>query len=80
MRRIGIRTTSLHQDALGALSTAGELGYDGIEVVVRDNEEIRRWQTRDGAAEILAAIEKTGCLVSSLSCASYRAVNFGLPD
>lgn len=80
MRRIGIRTTSLRQDLLDALTTAGELGYDGIEIVVRDNDELQHWQTEEGTAPILAAIENTGCLISALSCAAYRAVNFGLPD
>lgn len=80
MRRIGIRTTSLRQETLDAMKTAGELGYDGVELVVRDNAEIERYQTRDGAGEVRAASDSYGCQVSGLSCAGYRAVHFGLPD
>ncbi|HUX87435.1 MAG TPA: sugar phosphate isomerase/epimerase family protein [Chloroflexota bacterium] len=80
MRRIGIRTSTLRQEALDALQTAGQLGFDGIELVVLDNDLIRRWQTVDGAADIRAASDRNRCAVCALSCGTYRAVNFGEPE
>lgn len=77
---IGIRNGSLRQEYEEALRTAGALGYDGVELVVRDPEVIDSWLSEDGAAQVAGWCRQAGCAVSSLSVAAYRSVNFGLPD
>ncbi len=78
--RIGIRNGSLQQDYEEALRTAGALGYDGVELVVRDPEVIEAWLSDKGAAQVAGWCRQAGCVVSSLSVAAYRSVNFALPD
>jgi hypothetical protein len=55
--KIGIRTASLNQQVPEAFATAGRLGYDGVEIVTRDEAQLRGWLREDGpggAAELRA--------------------------
>lgn len=78
--RIGIRNGSLQQGYEEALRTAGALGYDGVELVVRDHAVLDHWLLDEGAAQVAGWCRLAGCTVSSLSVAAYRNVNFALPD
>jgi sugar phosphate isomerase/epimerase len=81
--KIGIRTASLNQQLPEALDTAGRLGYDGLEVVTRDPEQLRGWLSEDGptgAAALRQHAARVGTAVSSFSLAIYRPVNFAQED
>jgi sugar phosphate isomerase/epimerase len=84
--KIGIRTASLGplgDDLPGALAAAGRLGYDGLEVVTRDPDQLRAWQEEEGPGGARAARELAagaGCAISSFSLAIFRAVNFAQED
>ncbi len=83
MAKIGIRTASLNQPLLEALQTAGRLGYDGVEAVTRDPEQLRGWLTEsgpDGAAALREQARRAGTAISSFSLAIYRPVNFAQED
>ena len=83
MAKIGIRTASLQQGLPEALQTTGQLGYDGLEVVTRDAEQLRGWLQEEGsggAAALRAEAARAGCAISSFSLAIYRAVNFAQAD
>jgi L-ribulose-5-phosphate 3-epimerase len=81
--KIGIRTGSLRQELPEALATAGRLGFDGLEVITRDEAELQGWLQEDGprgAGALRQAAERAGCAVSSFSLALYRRVNFAQED
>jgi L-ribulose-5-phosphate 3-epimerase len=84
--KIGIRTASLGQlgdDLPGALAAAGRLGFDGLEVVTRDADQLRGWLEEEGPGGARATRElaaRAGCAVSSFSLAIFRAVNFAQED
>ncbi|HEV2126914.1 MAG TPA: sugar phosphate isomerase/epimerase family protein [Chloroflexota bacterium] len=81
--KIGIRNGSLNQNLPEALETAGRIGYDGLEVITRDEDQIRGWLVEDGengAAAQRARAERAGCQISSLSVAVYRRVNLAQED
>jgi sugar phosphate isomerase/epimerase len=81
--KVGIRTASLNLQLPEALETAGRIGYDGLEVVTRDQEQLRGWMTEDGpagAAALRDQAKKAGAEVSSFSLAIYRPVNFAQQD
>jgi sugar phosphate isomerase/epimerase len=81
--KIGIRTASLNQQALEAFATAGRLGYDGVELVTRDEAQLRGWLEEGGpggAAELRARAAQAGTSVSSFSLALYRRVNLPQED
>ncbi len=81
--KIGIRTPSLKQELPEALETAGRLGYDGLEVVTRDEAQLRGWldeEGQSGAAALRERARKAGCAVSSFSLAIYRPVNLCQED
>lgn len=78
--KIGIRNGSLRQEPAEALRTAGELGYDGVELIVRDEDAIRYWLTDEGAREVAEWCRQGGSAVSSLSVAPFRRVSFTLSD
>ncbi len=83
MGKIGIRTVSLQQELSEALVTAGRLGYEGLEVVTRDADQLRGWLEEGGtggAAALRAAAERAGTRVSSFSLAIYRPVNLCQTD
>src|SRR5688572_29953291 len=81
--KVGIRTASLNQSLPESLETAGKLGYDGVEAVTRDPEQLRAWLSQDGpsgAAAQRAQAQKAGVEISSFSLAIYRPVNFSQED
>ncbi|HEU5316620.1 MAG TPA: sugar phosphate isomerase/epimerase family protein, partial [Chloroflexota bacterium] len=81
--KVGIRTVSLKQDLPEALTTAGRLGYDGLEVVTRDPDQLRAWLSDEGgtgAKALRDAASAAGTQVSSFSLAIYRPVNFAQED
>src|SRR5829696_8922047 len=81
--KVGIRTASLQHDLPQALETAGKLGYDGLEVVTRDPDQLRAWLSDEGptgAKALRDAASKAGTQVSSFSLAIYRPVNFAQED
>lgn len=78
--QIGIRNASLRQEPAEALATAGQLGFDGVELIVREAETLAHWLTDGGAAQVAAWCRHSRCAVSSLSLGPFRLVNFGLPD
>ena len=81
--KIGIRTPSLRQDLPEALDTAARLGFDGLEVVTRDEAQLRGWLQEDGpggAAALREQARRAGCAVSSFSLAIYRPVNLCQED
>jgi sugar phosphate isomerase/epimerase len=82
--KVGIRTGSLGIDAPeAALETAARLGYDGVELITRDEQQVRGWLEdggATGAAALRAAQERTNCRVSSFSFALFRRVNFAQED
>jgi L-ribulose-5-phosphate 3-epimerase len=83
MAKIGIRTASLQQELPQAIETAGRLGYEGLEVVTRDEAQLRGWLNEDGpggAAALREAARRAGTQISSFSLAIYRRVNFAQPD
>ena len=83
MAKVGIRTASLNQSLPEALATAGKLGYDGVEAVTRDPEQLRGWLSEDGptgAAAQRAQAKQAGVEISSFSLAIYRPVNFAQED
>ena len=63
-----------------ALIAAGEIGYDGVELVVPSEEDIARLLAPSGSAEVLSWCEEANCVVSSLSVAPFRKHSFALPD
>lgn len=81
--KIGIRTGSLRQELPEALETAGRLGFDGLEVITREEAPLRGWLQEEGpsgAAALRALASRAGCAVSSFSLALYRRVNFAQED
>ena len=83
MAKVGIRTASLNQQLPDALETAGKIGYDGLEVVTRDHDQLKGWHSEDGpagAAALRAQAKAAGTEVSSFSLAIYRPVNFAQED
>jgi sugar phosphate isomerase/epimerase len=66
-----------------ALDTAGRLGYDGLEIITQDAEQVRGWLREDGpqgAAALRERAKRAGCQVSSFSFALFRRVNFAQED
>ena len=83
MAKVGIRTASLNQQLPEALETAGQIGYDGLEVVTRDPDQLRAWLSEDGPSGAAALRERAllaRAEVSSFSLAIYRPVNFAQED
>lgn len=83
MAKVGIRTASLNQQLPEALEIAGRLGYDGLEVVTRDPEQLDGWLEEggpSGAAALRNQARRAGADVSSFSLAIYRPVNFAQED
>ena len=81
--KIGIRTASLNQPLSEGLQTAGRLGYDGVEAVTRDPDQLRDWLTESGptgAAVLRDAARRAGTAISSFSLAIYRPVNVAQED
>ena len=78
--KIGIRNSNLRMDWHDALESAGKVGYDGVELVVSETEQITELLTPAGRDRVLDWARAAQCAVSSLSVAVFRQVNFALPD
>jgi L-ribulose-5-phosphate 3-epimerase len=75
-----IRNTSLDAGWEDAIRLAGDLGFDGVELVVPEEQEILRLSRPEGAREVLYWCEEAGCRISSLSIAPYRKHSFAGPQ
>ncbi len=78
--KYGIRNGSLNMEWREALAAAGEIGYDGVELVVKSAEDIARLLTSSGRDEVLSWCKEANCGVSSLSVGSFSDYSFALPD
>lgn len=78
--KYGIRNRSLNMEWKDALMAAGEIGYDGVELVVPSEEALAELLTPSGRDEVLLWCEEANCVVSSLSVAPFRKNSFALPD
>jgi len=78
--KYGIRNRTLKMEWKDALMAAGEIGYDGVELVVPSEEDIARLLAPSGHDEVLSWCEEANCVVSSLSVAPFRKYSFALPD
>src|SRR4051812_26554461 len=78
--RYGIRNGSLKCDWQEALRVAGEVGFDGVELVVRPEDDLGGLLTEEGRERVLGWCREAHCAVSSLSVAAFRQVSFGSAD
>ncbi|MDP6506825.1 MAG: sugar phosphate isomerase/epimerase family protein, partial [Planctomycetota bacterium] len=78
--KYGIRNRALKMDGPDAMKAAAEIGFDGIELIVGSEEELLHLQTEEGIKETSEWRESSGCVISSLSVASFRQFHFALPD
>jgi L-ribulose-5-phosphate 3-epimerase UlaE len=78
--RYGIRNGSLKAGWEDALRIAGEIGFDGVELVVRPEDDVGELLTEAGRERVRSWCREAGCVVSSLSVAAFRQVSFGSAD
>jgi len=78
--KFGIRTASLKLDWQESLAKARELGFDGIELVVKSDEQIDMLRRSEGQATVRKWCADYGAEVAALSFARYRDNNWALPD
>ena len=75
-----IRNRSLKVGWEEGIRIAASLGFDGVELVVQEEQEIMRMADSEGASEVVSWCETEGCELSSLSIAPYRRHNFATSD
>lgn len=73
--QIGIRDGCLRQPTLEAIATAGELGFDGIEICIGQDESSNILWARDGADQVNDACEQHGVVISSLSPGYFASLH-----
>lgn len=71
MYRYGIRNGSLERDWKEALDAAGRLGFDGVELTVKEEPELDRLLTDAGRDEVLGWMRDSKAGASSLSISPY---------
>ena len=71
MYRYSIRNGSLERDWKEALEVAGRLGFDGVELTVKEEPELDRLLTDAGRDEVLGWTGASGAGASSLSISPY---------
>ncbi len=71
MYKYGIRDRSLKMDWQEAIEAAGKIGFEGIEIVVRE-EELDLLMNSAGREEVLGWTRAAGIQISSLSVAAFR--------
>lgn len=71
MYRYAIRNGSLQRDWKEALEVAGRLGFDGVELVVKEEAELDRLLTDAGRDEVLGWMRAAGAGASSLSISPF---------
>ena len=78
--KYGIRTASLQLDWEESLARARELGFDGIEFVVKTDEQVDMLRNPDGQETIRKWCADYDTEAAALSFARYRENNWALPD
>ena len=69
----GIRNTSLRMDwGKDAFGAAGAIGFDGVEIVLREEDRLDWLLTAAGKAEIGQWVQATGATACSISFALFR--------
>ncbi len=71
MYRYAIRNGSLQREWKEALDVAGRLGFDGVELTVKEEPELDRLLTDAGRDEVLGWMRASGAGASSLSISPY---------
>lgn len=71
MYKYGIRNGTLQRGWKDALETAGVIGFDGVELTVKEQSELDRLLTEAGRDKVLGWVESSGCAVSSLSISLF---------
>lgn len=68
----GIRNSSLNMDWEDALKAAGEIGFEGVEIVLREEEKLDWLLSDAGTGEILNWVQESGAQACSISFAMFR--------
>ena len=68
----GIRNASLNMDWEQSFPAAAEIGFDGVEIVLREEERLDWLLSDEGRMEINEWVEKTGVQACSISFAMFR--------
>ena len=69
----GIRNASLNMDwGKDAFATAGDIGFDGVEIVLREEERLDWLLSAAGREEVGRWVEETGAQACSISFALFR--------
>lgn len=68
----GIRNASLNMDWKEAFFAAGELGFDGVEIVLREEEKLDWLLSDNGQTEIKQWVQDSGVQACSISFAMFR--------
>ncbi len=77
--KYGIRNRSLAVDWEEAVSSAADIGYDGLEIIVGSEEELEQLFGNRGEA-LKDRAREAGIEICSLSVGCFRAHNFAIPD
>lgn len=71
MYQYGIRNGTLQREWKEALEVAAAIGFDGVELTVKEETEIDRLLTDEGRDEVLGWVRESGAAVSSLSISPF---------
>jgi len=80
MYKYGIRNGTLQREWKEALEAAGEIGFGGVELTVKEEEEVDRLLTDEGRDEVLGWAHDAGCQASSLSIGAFGKYKRGEGD
>ena len=72
MYQYGIRNSSLNMDWQDALATAGRIGFDGVELVLREEDRLNWLLSEVGKAEIQTWVQTSGVEACTISFALFR--------
>lgn len=72
MYKYAIRNGSLQCEWKDGLETAGRLGFDGVELIIKEEEQLDRLLTDEGRDEVQGWAKESGAAVSSLSPGLYN--------
>lgn len=68
----GIRNSSLNMDWEDALRAAGEIGFDGVEIVLREEDRLNWLLSEAGRKEMGSWVQESGAQACSISFAMFR--------
>ncbi len=68
----GIRNTSLNMDWEEAFGAAGNMGFDGVEIVLREEDRLDWLLSAAGGEEMGAWVQTSGAKACSISFALFR--------